>query len=53
MDDEARSGPDEVEVLGAEAAVGTADVALDGAELGAELGAEGAVLLRGKKGERK
>ena len=55
VDDKARAGADGVEVGRAEAAVGAADVALDGAELGAELGAEGAAgfwcfLYREKEG---
>ena len=43
--DKAGAGADHVEVGGAEPAVGAADVALDGAEFGAELGAERAVFF--------
>ena len=51
MHDKARARADHVEVGGAEAAVGAADVALDCPELGAELGAEGAAFRGGGGGE--
>ena len=51
MHDKARARADHVEVGGAEAAVGAADVALDCPELGAELGAEGAAFRGGGGGD--